>query len=466
LTGATDGEVALWDLSSGQLLQKYIGQRTSAESVDISPDSNRVVVGDGDGVAQIYDRRSGAVLFTLTGHTGTISDLHISPDGAALVTASWDGTARLWAMSDGANTRIFSGHNGLVLGAAFAPSGQTLLTASYDGTVRSWDIQQTQQPFRTIAASGMAIVPAPDGRSFAISGPRDTQIWSFPDGTLISTIPYAAVALAYSSDGSFIALAGADGVVRRWDVARGTERSLGAYSAVNSVAISLDGHRLLVGGLPDNSGRLIDLVTGLELTKLEGHQKVVSTVAFAMDSSYLVTGSDDGTARIWSSDGAQLIGTLVGHTDRLWWLAITPDSKTIVTGSFDQSIRVWDVRTMRETRRINGHTGAVVAVTISPNGRYILTGSLDKTVRLWDLETGQELRRYVGHTSAIGLGGAVAFTPDGRQVLTVGETVRLWDVELNDTIAALCTRLPRDFTPEERAQYGIPNDGPTCPARP
>jgi len=42
-------------------------------------------------------------------------------------------------------------------------------------------------------------------------------------------------------------------------------------------------------------------------------------------------------------------------------------------------------------------------------------------------------------------------------------TARLWDVDINDTIADLCARLQRDFTAEERAQYGIPDDGPTCP---
>jgi hypothetical protein len=53
-----------------------------------------------------------------------------------------------------------------------------------------------------------------------------------------------------------------------------------------------------------------------------------------------------------------------------------------------------------------------------------------------------------------------------RHVLTASTdgTARLWDVDIDDTVAALCSRLLRDFTPEERAQYGIPDDGPTCAA--
>jgi hypothetical protein len=43
--------------------------------------------------------------------------------------------------------------------------------------------------------------------------------------------------------------------------------------------------------------------------------------------------------------------------------------------------------------------------------------------------------------------------------------LRMWDLDYHTTINRLYTRLQRDFTPEERTQYGIPNDGPTCPAR-
>jgi len=58
----------------------------------------------------------------------------------------------------------------------------------------------------------------------------------------------------------------------------------------------------------------------------------------------------------------------------------------------------------------------------------------------------------------------VAFSPDSKRVLT-GSTdgaARLWDVDYHDTIRYLCARLVRDFTADERAQYGISKDGPTC----
>ena len=52
------------------------------------------------------------------------------------------------------------------------------------------------------------------------------------------------------------------------------------------------------------------------------------------------------------------------------------------------------------------------AVAFSPDGRRVLSGSWDRTLRLWDVKTGKEMRCFKGHTDEI---RTVAFTPDGRR---------------------------------------------------
>jgi WD40 repeat protein len=72
--------------------------------------------------------------------------------------------------------------------------------------------------------------------------------------------------------------------------------------------------------------------------------------------------------------------------------------------------------------------GDVLSVAFSPDGRQVLTGSSAGTARLWDAQTGQELRRFEGHMDSV---NSVAFSPDGRQVLTGSgdNTARLWDAQ-------------------------------------
>jgi WD40 repeat protein/transcriptional regulator with XRE-family HTH domain len=462
--GGLDGRLVLWDRVSGEAMMTYAAFDAGVEDIAFTPDGRRLLA-TGDLEMRLYERDSGALLRTMRGHTGAIPELALSLEGTRVATASWDGTARLWDLGSGAQLLQLAGHTGLVMGVAYAPDGRSLVTAGYDRAARIWPLAPGGDLSRTIEVGSVgSLAVAPDGRSFATGG-AETRIWSYPDGALLRTLPYKANALAYAPDGAFLVIAGADGVLRRWDVGQEVERWATPFPFINSVAVSPDASRILIGGLPDNSAVLIDAATGTELSRLRGQTKLVGAVAFAPDGSFLVIGSDDGGTRMWSADGKEMRASLTGHTDRLWWLAVTPDSTRIVTASFDQTLRVWDVQSGRELRRLVGHTDAVVGVAISPDGRYILSGSLDRTARLWDLATGQELRRYVGHTGTIGLAGAIAFTPDGQNVLTASTdgTVRLWDVALADTVAALCDRLQRDFTPEERAQYAIPDDGPTCP---
>jgi WD40 repeat protein len=81
---------------------------------------------------------------------------------------------------------------------------------------------------------------------------------------------------------------------------------------------------------------------------------------------------------------------------------------------------------------------------------------------LWNVEAGQEVRRFTGHTAEV---RDVAFSPDGKFILTASNdnTARLWLTDIKDTINEICALLTRDLTPEERVQFGISDQGPTCP---
>ncbi len=64
-------------------------------------------------------------------------------------------------------------------------------------------------------------------------------------------------------------------------------------------------------------------------------------------------------------------------------------------------------------------------MAFTPDGRRLLTGGEDRTLRLWDVASGKELRRFVGHTHRV---WSVACSPDGRYALSgsFDRTLRLW----------------------------------------
>ena len=124
-------------------------------------------------------------------------------------------------------------------------------------------------------------------------------------------------------------------------------------------------------------------------------------------------------------------------------MAFSPDGKTILTGSFDGMARRWDALTGLPIGQPLSHQGGiaplvygpdgkwphsqgVLAVAFSPDGRTVLTGSNDKTARLWDAATGLPIGEPLVHQSLV---SAVAFSPDGKTIVTgcSDGMARLWD---------------------------------------
>ena len=74
---------------------------------------------------------------------------------------------------------------------------------------------------------------------------------------------------------------------------------------------------------------------------------------------------------------------------------------------------------------------------------FLLSSSMDKTVRLWDVESGAQ-RKFEGHTNYI---SSVAFSPDGKMVVSGSDTVRLWHLYAqtdDDDDNSCCVRVHLD----------------------
>ena len=139
---------------------------------------------------------------------------------------------------------------------------------------------------------------------------------------------------------------------------------------------------------------------------------------------------------------------LEGHTAPVWSVAWSPDGHFVLSGSDDKTARVWDVATGRCQCVLEGHIAPVWSVAWSPDARLVLSGSNDRTVRLWDVATGRCLLVLEGHKAEV---RTVAWSADGHYVLSgdeIGE-LRVWKVsdfiietELNKVAVSILPSVP------------------------
>lgn len=176
------------------------------------------------------------------------------------------------------------------------------------------------------------------------------------------------------------------------------------------------------------------------------NQKVsINSIAVDWVGRRALTGSADGSLRLWDLDTMESRGqgsghkrtwTLPGHTSGIWIVVADWTGKQAVTGSEDRCLKLWDLNTGDLKNRFEGHTDTVFGVSADWVRKLILSASWDSTLKLWDLKTGECYQTLVGHTMGV---CAVAVDWVWRRALSgSGDgSLRLWDLEKNETQKAL-----------------------------
>ncbi|WVQ82670.1 hypothetical protein IAT38_004802 [Cryptococcus sp. DSM 104549] len=113
--------------------------------------------------------------------------------------------------------------------------------------------------------------------------------------------------------------------------------------------------------------------------------KQVNRLAISPDKAYLAA-AGNGAVRIWDihSPSNTPIATLEGHQGNVVALAYSAMGKWIVTGSEDGTVKVWDTRTAQMQRRYP-HDSAVNDVVIHPNQGELISCDQSGSVKIWDL---------------------------------------------------------------------------------
>jgi WD40 repeat protein/energy-coupling factor transporter ATP-binding protein EcfA2 len=168
---------------------------------------------------------------------------------------------------------------------------------------------------------------------------------------------------------------------------------------------------------------------------LQNHTNIVNSAQFSCDGQWIVTASDDGTARVWNFATAQETLQIRGHAGAVNFAQFSCDNRFIVTAGADKTARVWDAKTGTQKFVLQGHTASVKRVRFSGDSQSIVTASDDGTARVWNAETGIELKKLT-RTSNV---NDAQFSSDGTSVIVAVSDNRgyLWwwnSVDANNVV--------------------------------
>jgi WD40 repeat protein len=241
----------------------------------------------------------------------------------------------------------------------------------------------------------------------------------------VRSFPYDAFgrgrvrALAFSPDGSWLAVARDEGGTDLFDLHEG--RAAGTLH-------------------PDSDPISLDFVPeGYEPSDSQNRTEA-TTVAFGPEGRFLATAGNDGVARVWETASArELLRVEVGG--RIRTVAISPDGRRLAIGSEDGRARVFaaaDGRSLGALDRMSeirhhavAHDEEVRVVAFSPAGHHLAALSTDGGISLSAADTGKVARTWYAGSAGL----ALAFSRDGRRLATAnGNFAYVWDVETGEQL--------------------------------
>ena len=309
------------------------------------------------------------------------------------------------------------------------------------------DMGEGNYPVYTVPPVVTAVAYSPDGSTLAVSGVNEVLLYDTVNFELKARLVGKArriESLTYTADGKVLGIAGGSpaqfGEVQFWDTETNTliKAIRASYDTVYGLSFSPDASRVAFG-CSDQTVRVLSVEDEKELIKFDNHSDWVFGTIFSVDGSHFVSCGRDTALKLVEVDTGSFVDDINSSNKgygEINTIARHPSKDQVLSAGEDRIPRLYKI--FREIRRDVGNTdfnliqayeaqsGTIEGVAFSADGSRFATGSAGGEARIYNVEDGKRLASMQG--DAVGV-FAVSFHPNGTQLATGGfdGKIRIFD---------------------------------------
>ncbi|XP_052086696.1 bromodomain and WD repeat-containing protein 3-like isoform X1 [Mytilus californianus] len=345
---------------------RKLGHLAAVYCVAFDRTGKYIFTGADDALIKIWYAENSRLLATLRGHNSEITDIAVNYENTLLASGSCDKIIRVWCLRTKTPLAVLSAHTGMITSLQFCP--------------------QSHGENRILMSTGG------DGCVCFWFWNVTTNKFESKPGKFIEKSRAGAQMLcsSFSPGGVFLATGSSDHVVRVYFV-----------------------H----GKTPE------------KICELEAHTERVDSICYCNTGERFVSGSCDGTARIWRYDRQEWKSIILNMATKLQptseedkikygvtMVAWNADDRYVLTAVTDCTLKVWDSRSGKLLHILKYHEDEVFVLECSPwDPRVILSAGHDGHVILWDIQKGVKIKSFFNMIEGQGHGSMFdcKFSPDG-----------------------------------------------------
>ncbi len=297
---------------------------------------------------------------TLIGHAKPANCLAFSPNGKLLASGSdiigLDESDSgkfeiiIWDITDSKISGRLLGHKDAIQSIAFSKNGTKLVSSDSKGIIKVWDIANFKEINTIIGDNWVSTVClTPDDRYVIgeYSFEKKVDLWDFETGELIFTLP--------------------------------------VNLQIGSMDISPDGAKIALSCY--HKIQIWSLISKKQLHTIDDNSVNGFAIKYSSDNKFLAVGSGGGEIKLLDPENLKLKYTLSGHFKPVLSVSFSKDGKYLISGSSDQMAKVWSLQTRKQIKSlVNVHNGMINAVSFNPLSNLFATSGSDRTIKLWKIQ--------------------------------------------------------------------------------